>query len=204
MSSPSTTISPAATPAGWAGSTISSGSASASSCTGSTTSERRQAYACDITYGTNNEFGFDYLRDNMKYEMAHMVQRGHAYAIVDEVDSILVDEARTPLIISGPSEDRSGLYASVDTLIPQAGARGLRHRREAAHGQPHRSRQRARRGDAARNRRAEGGLALRGRQRDARASRQSGVARPQAVHRATRITSSATATSSSSTSSPAA
>ena len=81
--------------------------------------QRRQAYAADITYGTNNEFGFDYLRDNMKYDMAQMVQRGHAYAIVDEVDSILVDEARTPLIISGPSEDRSGLYASVDALIPQ-------------------------------------------------------------------------------------
>src|ERR1700722_10787487 len=72
--------------------------------------QRRQAYAADITYGTNNEFGFDYLRDNMKYDMADMVQRGHHFAIVDEVDSILVDEARTPLIISGPSEDRSGLY----------------------------------------------------------------------------------------------
>ncbi len=81
--------------------------------------ERRAAYAADITYGTNNEFGFDYLRDNMKYDMSQMVQRGHSYAIVDEVDSILVDEARTPLIISGPSEDRSGLYASVDTIIPQ-------------------------------------------------------------------------------------
>src|SRR6185503_1055528 len=72
--------------------------------------QRRAAYACDITYGTNNEYGFDYLRDNMKYEMSQMVQRGHAYAIVDEVDSILVDEARTPLIISGPTEDRSELY----------------------------------------------------------------------------------------------
>ncbi len=81
--------------------------------------ERRAAYAADITYGTNNEFGFDYLRDNMKYEMGQMVQRGHAFAIVDEVDSILVDEARTPLIISGPSEDRSGLYAAVDTIIPR-------------------------------------------------------------------------------------
>jgi preprotein translocase subunit SecA len=80
--------------------------------------QRHQAYAADITYGTNNEFGFDYLRDNMKYDMSQMVQRGHAYAIVDEVDSILVDEARTPLIISGPSEDRSGLYVSVDALIP--------------------------------------------------------------------------------------
>ena len=81
--------------------------------------QRRQAYASDITYGTNNEFGFDYLRDNMKYEMGHMVQRGHAFAIVDEVDSILVDEARTPLIISGPSEDRSGLYVTVDTIVPK-------------------------------------------------------------------------------------
>ncbi len=80
--------------------------------------ERRAAYAADITYGTNNEFGFDYLRDNMKYDMSQMVQRGHAFAIVDEVDSILVDEARTPLIISGPSEDRSGLYAAVDKIIP--------------------------------------------------------------------------------------
>src|SRR5579871_1965936 len=81
--------------------------------------QRRQAYAADVTYGTNNEFGFDYLRDNMKYDMAQMVQRGHVFAIVDEVDSILVDEARTPLIISGPSEDRSGLYAAVDTIIPK-------------------------------------------------------------------------------------
>ncbi len=80
--------------------------------------DRRAAYACDITYGTNNEYGFDYLRDNMKYELAEMVQRGHAYAIVDEVDSILVDEARTPLIISGPSEDHSELYNTVDRLVP--------------------------------------------------------------------------------------
>ena len=79
---------------------------------------RRAAYACDITYGTNNEYGFDYLRDNMKYELSEMVQRGHAFAIVDEVDSILVDEARTPLIISGPSEDHSELYNTVDRLIP--------------------------------------------------------------------------------------
>src|SRR6185369_16904614 len=69
--------------------------------------QRKAAYASDITYGTNNEYGFDYLRDNMKYELATMVQRGHHYAIVDEVDSILVDEARTPLIISGPLDDRS-------------------------------------------------------------------------------------------------
>jgi preprotein translocase subunit SecA len=80
--------------------------------------ERRQSYAADITYGTNNEFGFDYLRDNMKYELAQMVQRGHSYAIVDEVDSILVDEARTPLIISGASDDRSDLYVAIDKVIP--------------------------------------------------------------------------------------
>lgn len=80
--------------------------------------ERRAAYASDITYATNNELGFDYLRDNMKYEKAQMVQRGHHYAIVDEVDSILVDEARTPLIISGPLEDRSEFYNTIDTFIP--------------------------------------------------------------------------------------
>ncbi|WP_294540377.1 preprotein translocase subunit SecA [uncultured Rhodoblastus sp.] len=81
--------------------------------------ERARAYAADITYGTNNEFGFDYLRDNMKYELSQMVQRGHVFAIVDEVDSILIDEARTPLIISGPSDDRSDLYQSIDKLIPK-------------------------------------------------------------------------------------
>ncbi len=81
--------------------------------------ERREAYAADITYGTNNEFGFDYLRDNMKHDLASMVQRGHNFAIVDEVDSILVDEARTPLIISGPLDDRSELYNTIDTFIPK-------------------------------------------------------------------------------------
>ncbi|AMS40713.1 preprotein translocase subunit SecA [Aminobacter sp. NyZ550] len=81
--------------------------------------ERRAAYACDITYATNNELGFDYLRDNMKYERAQMVQRGHFFAIVDEVDSILVDEARTPLIISGPLEDRSEMYNTVDAFMQQ-------------------------------------------------------------------------------------
>jgi preprotein translocase subunit SecA len=80
--------------------------------------ERRDAYNCDITYATNNELGFDYLRDNMKYETNQMVQRGHNFAIVDEVDSILVDEARTPLIISGPLDDRSDLYNTIDTYIP--------------------------------------------------------------------------------------
>jgi preprotein translocase, SecA subunit len=83
--------------------------------------ERKAAYAADITYGTNNELGFDYLRDNMKYTRAQMVQRGHEFAIVDEVDSILIDEARTPLIISGPSEDRSELYRTIDALMPIIG-----------------------------------------------------------------------------------
>ncbi len=79
---------------------------------------RKAAYACDVTYGTNNEFGFDYLRDNMKFSLESMVQRGQGYAIVDEVDSILVDEARTPLVISGPTEDSSEMYRKVDVLIP--------------------------------------------------------------------------------------
>ncbi|MFY8031279.1 MAG: DEAD/DEAH box helicase, partial [Devosia sp.] len=83
--------------------------------------ERKRAYAADITYGTNNELGFDYLRDNMKYAREQMAQRGHHYCIVDEVDSILVDEARTPLIISGPSDDRSVLYETADKLIPLLG-----------------------------------------------------------------------------------
>ncbi len=81
--------------------------------------ERQKAYAADITYGTNNEFGFDYLRDNMKFELAHYVQRGHHFAIVDEVDSILIDEARTPLIISGPAEESTELYYRIDSVIPQ-------------------------------------------------------------------------------------
>jgi len=81
--------------------------------------QRQHAYGCDVTYGTNNELGFDYLRDNMKYRVEDMVQRGHVYAIVDEVDSILVDEARTPLIISGPLDDRSDFYNTIDTFIPR-------------------------------------------------------------------------------------
>jgi preprotein translocase subunit SecA len=81
--------------------------------------QRKKAYDCDVTYGTNNELGFDYLRDNMKYRLEDMVQRGHVYAIVDEVDSILVDEARTPLIISGPLDDRSDFYATIDAFIPK-------------------------------------------------------------------------------------
>jgi len=79
--------------------------------------ERQRAYAADITYGTNNEFGFDYLRDNLVYDASEMVQRGHPFAIVDEVDSILIDEARTPLIISGPTEDRSDFYRTIDKLV---------------------------------------------------------------------------------------
>ena len=180
-SSPSTTISPAATPA-WMGRIYKFlGLTVGVIVHGLDDEERRQAYACDITYGTNNEFGFDYLRDNMKYEMGHMVQRGHAFAIVDEVDSILVDEARTPLIISGPSEDRSGLYAAVDTMIPRLVREdydidekqrtvnlteaGNEHAEAMLRG----------------NGRPEGGLALRGRERDAGASRQPGAARAQAV-----------------------
>jgi preprotein translocase subunit SecA len=81
--------------------------------------QRRAAYAADITYGTNNEFGFDYLRDNMKYDLAHCVQRGHHFAIVDEVDSILIDEARTPLIISGPAEESTDKYYRADKVIPK-------------------------------------------------------------------------------------
>ncbi|MCI0347207.1 MAG: preprotein translocase subunit SecA, partial [Chloroflexi bacterium] len=81
--------------------------------------ERKQAYAADVTYGTNNELGFDYLRDNMKFDLASMVQRGHHFAIVDEVDSILIDEARTPLIISGPSEESVDKYYRIDAIIPK-------------------------------------------------------------------------------------
>jgi len=81
--------------------------------------QRRAAYGADITYGTNNEYGFDYLRDNMKYDLSHCVQRGHQFAIVDEVDSILIDEARTPLIISGPAEESTDKYYRIDKIIPK-------------------------------------------------------------------------------------
>ena len=81
--------------------------------------EKRAAYRCDITYGTNNEFGFDYLRDNLAFSLDDRVQRGLAFAIVDEVDSILIDEARTPLIISGPAEENEDLYLKVNTLVPR-------------------------------------------------------------------------------------
>jgi preprotein translocase subunit SecA len=81
--------------------------------------QRREAYAADITYGTNNEFGFDYLRDNMKFELKDCVQRGHYYAIVDEVDSILIDESRTPLIISGPTDQTTDKYDRVKRILPK-------------------------------------------------------------------------------------
>src|ERR1044071_5120477 len=81
--------------------------------------ERKEAYGADITYGTNNEFGFDYLRDNMKFDVESLVQRDHYFAIVDEVDSILIDEARTPLIISGASDDATDKYYTANTIIPQ-------------------------------------------------------------------------------------
>ena len=86
---------------------------------GQTPDEKRAAYACDITYGTNNEFGFDYLRDNLAFRLPDRAQRGLAYAIVDEVDSILIDEARTPLIISGPAEESTELYVRINQLAPR-------------------------------------------------------------------------------------
>ena len=89
---------------------------------GLTDRERQQAYGAEITYGTNNELGFDYLRDNMKFTLGSMVQRGHHFAIVDEVDSILIDEARTPLIISGPSEQSTEKYTLVNRIIPNSSA----------------------------------------------------------------------------------
>ena len=88
---------------------------------GLTDAERKAAYAADVTYGTNNEFGFDYLRDNMKFQMDEMVQRPFHYAIVDEVDNIFIDEARTPLIISGPTDDTTDMYRRIDKLIPKLG-----------------------------------------------------------------------------------
>src|SRR5437588_1001321 len=84
-----------------------------------TDAERKASYNSDVTYGTNNELGFDYLRDNMKFDLQSMVQRGHHYAIVDEVDSILIDEARTPLIISGPSEESVDKYYRIDRIVPR-------------------------------------------------------------------------------------
>jgi preprotein translocase subunit SecA len=95
---------------------------------------RQEAYACDITYGTNNEFGFDYLRDNMAFSLKQKVQRGHYYAIVDEVDSILIDEARTPLIISGPSDEATDLYYKIDKIIPRLTRAELNEKNEIIEG----------------------------------------------------------------------
>ena len=166
--------------------------------------QRRAAYAADITYGTNNEYGFDYLRDNMKYELGAMVQRGHNFAIVDEVDSILVDEARTPLIISGPLDDRSELYITIDTFIPQLDAGRLRARREAAHRLLHRGRQREARAASC----ARPACSRATRSTTSRTSPSSTTSTrrcaPTSCSSATRTTSSRTARSSSSTSSPAA
>ena len=122
--------------------------------------QRKKAYDCDVTYGTNNELGFDYLRDNMKYRLEDMVQRGHIFAIVDEVDSILIDEARTPLIISGPLDDRSDFYNTIDKFILDPRKVGLRGRREAAHRRAQRSRHGENGAAAARSRIAQGRVAL--------------------------------------------
>ena len=130
-SSRSTSTSRSATRTGWARSTASSGSPSASSRASRPPDEKRAAYACDITYGTNNEFGFDYLRDNLAFRLEDRVQRGLAFAIVDEVDSILIDEARTPLIISGPAEESTELYLRSTSSCRGSSASRSEERRRA-------------------------------------------------------------------------
>ena len=167
--------------------------------------ERQAAYACDITYGTNNEYGFDYLRDNMKYRLEDMVQRGHFFAIVDEVDSILIDEARTPLIISGPLDDRSEFYNTIDTFMPKLDKDDrLRGRREAAH----RDADRSRHGEDRERCCATPASSRATRSTTSRTSPSSITSIRRCARTrcssATRTTSSATARSSSSTSSPAA
>ena len=144
--------------------------------------QRREQYACDVTYGTNNEFGFDYLRDNMKYASTEMVQRGHFFAIVDEVDSILIDEARTPLIISGPLDDRSELYNTIDKFIPKLWQPGDFELDEKTRvvtlteaGNEHVEQM------LDRGRAAQGRLALRHRERHRGPPRAAGAARAQAV-----------------------
>ena len=143
--------------------------------------ERKKQYDCDVTYGTNNELGFDYLRDNMKYRLEDMVQRGHVYAIVDEVDSILIDEARTPLIISGPLDDRSEFYNTIDAYIPTLDKADY----EVDEKQRTVTLTEAGMEKMEQGLRAAGLLksefALRRRERLGRASRQSGAARAQAV-----------------------
>ena len=137
--------------------------------------QRRKAYDCDVTYGTNNELGFDYLRDNMKYRLEDMVQRGHIYAIVDEVDSILIDEARTPLIISGPLDDRSEFYNTIDAYIPELDKTDYELDEKQRTVNSHRSRQWSRwRNCCATPGCLQGRFALRHRKRLGRASRQPG------------------------------
>ena len=157
--------------------------------------ERKTAYACDVTYGTNNELGFDYLRDNMKYRLEDMVQRGHVFAIVDEVDSILIDEARTPLIISGPQGRSLRLLQHDRRVHPGARQDRLRGRREAAHRQPDRSRHGEGGEPAARRRTAQG----RERSTTSRTSRRCITSTrrcaPTSCSSATRTTSCATARS---------
>jgi len=173
---------------------------------------KQAAYAADITYGTNNEYGFDYLRDNMVFEASQRVQRGLSFAIVDEVDSILIDEARTPLIISGQADDNIDLYYRLNEVAPKAhppagreGPRRLLGRREAAPGAAVRGGPRARRGHP-RQRRADpcGIEPLRRAEHRAGAPPVRGAARALAVPPRPALPSCRTARSSSSTSSPAA
>ena len=183
--------------------------------------EKQAAYAADVTYGTNNEFGFDYLRDNMVHDVADRVARGLNYAIVDEVDSILIDEARTPLIISGQAEDHTELYVRINAVVPQLkqqiGEPDLRtgegvvepgdftRRREDAPGVPDRGGPRERRAHPRRGRAAgRGREPLRPGQHRADAPRLRGAARAATSTTATSTTWCRTARSSSSTSSPAA
>jgi preprotein translocase subunit SecA len=119
ISSRSTTTWPVATPSGWGACTVSSGLTVGVNLSQMDHEAKQAAYAADITYGTNNEFGFDYLRDNMVYSAGERVQRGLNFAIVDEVDSILIDEARTPLIISGQAEDHTDLYLRMKVVVPK-------------------------------------------------------------------------------------
>ena len=185
-----------------------------------TDAERQVAYGCDITYGTNNEFGFDYLRDNMKFELAHYVQRGHHFAIVDEVDSILIDEARTPLIISGPAEESTELYYEVDRIIPRLKAGAVtrgdtkaedREALEATgdylvdekHKTVHADRERDGEGREDARRAAAAGRALRPGQHAAAPPRRTRRCAPTRSSSATSTTWSRTARWSSSTSSPA-
>ena len=180
-SSPSTTTSPSATPNGWGRSTSFLGLTVGVIVHGLDDEQRKKAYDCDVTYGTNNELGFDYLRDNMKYRLEDMVQRGHIFAIVDEVDSILIDEARTPLIISGPLDDRSEFYNTIDTYIPALDKADYEVDEKQRTVTLTEAGMEKMEQTAARGRPAQGRLALRRRERLRRAPRQPGAARAQAV-----------------------